>query len=61
MAGWQQAGPPDDRHTDDRSGNLWEIRSSFYHHPRPSDRRHVPRYVWNDCGSGDIQPPGKDI
>lgn len=61
MSGWQPTGPPDDRPSDDRPGNLWEIWGSFYHHPWPSYRRHVPHYVWNDCSSGDIQPPGKLI
>lgn len=54
MPGWQQTGPPDDRPSDDRPGDLWEIWSSFYHHPRPGHWRHVPRYVWNDRSSGDI-------
>lgn len=58
MPGWQQTGPPDGRDSDDHPGDLWEIRSSFYHHPRPGHRRHVPRNVWNDRSSGNIQPPG---
>lgn len=61
MPGWQQTGPPDDRHSDDRPGDLWEIWSSFYHHPRPGHWGNVPCYVWNDCSGGDIQPPGKNI
>lgn len=33
LLGWQQAGPPDDWNTDDCPGDLWEVWSSFYHHP----------------------------
>lgn len=61
MPGWQQTGSPDDWNSDDHSGDLWKIWSSFYHHPGPGHWRHVPCYVWNDRSSGNIQPPGKHI
>ena len=61
MSGWQQTGHPDDWDPDDLTGDLWEIWSSFYYHPRPGHWRHVSRHVWNDSSSGDIQSPGEHI
>lgn len=61
ISGWQQTGHPDNWDPDDLTGDLWEIWSSFYYHPWPGHWRHVPRHVWNDSSSGDIQSPGKHI
>lgn len=58
VLGWQQTSPPDNWHSHDHPGDLWEVWSSFHNHSRPSHRRDVPCYVWNDCSSGDVQPPG---
>lgn len=57
--GWQPTSPPNNWTSDDHSGGIWKIWSGFHHHPWPGHRRHVPRYVWNDCSSGNLQPAGE--